>query len=88
MPTETTPTAGFTVEDLARRWRVSPDKIRALIRKGELAAVNLAGTLAGRPQLRVMPEAVSEFEQRRSAGPPPKPPARRPRLKVHDFYPD
>jgi hypothetical protein len=77
----------YTVADLAARYRVSEDKIRLWIRKGELAAVNVASTLCGRPQLRVTPEAIAAFEQRRSATTPPAPPKRKRRQAVIDYYP-
>jgi excisionase family DNA binding protein len=43
------PPRGLTVREVARRYRVSPDKVRAWIRRGELAAVNTASTLCGKP---------------------------------------
>jgi hypothetical protein len=56
------PARGRTVADLAARFRVSPDKVRAWIKRGELAAVNTATSLAGRPRYLVTPEAVAAFE--------------------------
>ena len=32
--------AGLTVADVARRYRVSPDKVRGWIARGELIAIN------------------------------------------------
>ncbi len=85
---DTPPTArGLTVRDVARRYRVSPDKVRAWIARGELRAVNTATALCGRPRWVVSPDALAEFERRRAGGPPPKP-ARRPRRPVQiDYYP-
>jgi hypothetical protein len=81
--------AGFTVADLARRWRIGPDKIRSLIAAGELDAINTASRLCGKPRFIVLPEAVAEFEQRRKAGPPPKaPPKRKRRCGQIDYFPD
>jgi hypothetical protein len=81
--------AGLTVADVARRYRVSPDKVRAWIRRGELVAVNTAGALCGKPRYVVLPEALERFERGRAAAPPPKPPRRRRRRpEVIDFYPD
>jgi hypothetical protein len=79
---------GLTVADVARRYRVGEDKVRAWIRRGELAAVNTAASLCGRPQLRVTPEALAAFERGRSAAPPPALPRRRKRTGQVDFYPD
>jgi hypothetical protein len=78
----------LSVADVARCYRVSKDKVRAWVRRGELAAVNVAAALSGRPQLRITAEALIAFEQQRSAGPPPKPPRRRRRTPQVDFYPD
>jgi hypothetical protein len=78
-----------TVASVARLYRISEDKVRNLIRKGELAAVNVAATLCGRPQLRITPQALAEFERRRSAAtiPPPKPARRRKQRQIVDYYP-
>jgi hypothetical protein len=85
---DTPPQAGFTVRDLAARWRVGLDKIRRWISLGDLVAVNVAGNLAGRPQWRVAPEAVKAFEARRAGGPPTRPARRHKRSAQVDFYPD
>jgi hypothetical protein len=77
---------GYTIADVAARYRVSPDKVRTWVRRGDLAAVNVASTLCGKPQLRVTPDALAAFERGRSAAPPPKP-ARRKRTTAVDFYP-
>ena len=79
---------GLTVPDVAARYRVGEDKVRGWIKRGELAAINTASFLCGRPQLRVTPEALTAFEQRRTAGPLPKPPRRRRRPAAIDYYPD
>jgi excisionase family DNA binding protein len=87
MPAE--PARGLTVADVAVRYRVSPDKVRRWIDRGELAAVNTADDPCGRPQLRITPEAVAEFERRRAGGKPARPTRRRRRPEaVVDFYPD
>jgi hypothetical protein len=78
---------GLTVRDVARRYRVGEDKVRAWIRRGELAAVNTAA-LCGRPRWVVSTEALAAFERRRTASPPPKPPRRRRRQALVDYYPD
>jgi hypothetical protein len=68
---------------------VGPDKIRAFLRRGELAGVNLATNLSARPQWRITAESVERFERRRSSAPCPKPPHRRRRApSAIDFYPD
>jgi excisionase family DNA binding protein len=63
--------------ELARRWGISVDKVRAWIRSGELRAVNAARRPGGRPRWLIGLEDLEAFERRRSA---PRPaPARRPR---------
>jgi hypothetical protein len=81
---------GLTVADVAARYRVSPDKVRGWVRRGELAAINVATALCGRAQLRITPEALAAFERRRSAAAAPAQPSRRPRrtAQMIDFYPD
>jgi transposase len=81
------PARGHTVRDVARRLRCGEDKIRLWIRRGELAAINTASALCGRPRWVVTVEALVEFERRRTASPPPKPPRRRRRPTLVDYYP-
>jgi hypothetical protein len=88
--TDITPASagGRTVADLARRYRVSEDKIRSWIRRGELFAINTSTVLCSRPRFVVPPEALAAFERGRAAADPPKP-KRRPRLPDEiDYFPD
>src|SRR5262249_54559621 len=86
--TEPRTAPGLSVADLARRYRVSPDKVRTWISRGELAAVNVASALCGKPRWVVMPEALAAFERRRAGGPPPKAASRRRRPPGFiDYYP-
>jgi excisionase family DNA binding protein len=80
---------GLTVTEVARRFRVSADKVRTWIKRGELRAVNTADRRCRRPRFIVPVEALSDFERRRAAATPeaPKPP-RRKRTNAVDFYPD
>jgi transposase len=80
-------TRGLTVRDVAKRYRVSPDKVRGWIRRGELKAVNTATTLCGRPRWVVSADALTEFEKCRAAAPAPKPTTRRRRQVQVDYYP-
>jgi len=82
------PAAGLTVADVTRRYRVSPDKVRGWISKGELQAVNTASVICGKPRWIVLPDALAAFEKRRAGGPPPKHPRRRRQPAMVDFYPD
>jgi hypothetical protein len=78
----------LTVADVARRYRVSPDKVRAWIARGELVAVNTAAALCGKPRWVILPDALAAFERRRTSVPPPKPPRRRRTAGFVDYYPD
>ena len=82
-------TRGLTVREVARRYRVGEDKVRAWIRSGELRAINTAAVACGKSRWVIPPEALSEFEHRRVASPPhPKPRQRRRQQGATDFYPD
>jgi hypothetical protein len=87
MPGDTPPARGLTVADLAALLRVSGDKIRLWLKRGELVGVNTAGSVSARARWIILPDALAEFLRRRSAcSPPPKPPRRRKATGV-DFYP-
>jgi hypothetical protein len=73
---------------VARRYRVGQDKVRSWIRRGELAAINTATVLCGKPRWVMTPDALAAFERRRTTCPPPKPPRRRRQPEVIDFDPD
>jgi excisionase family DNA binding protein len=78
----------LTPNELARLLRVSPDKIRAMIARGELKAINMATTRCGKPRYVVLPHHLAEFEEKRQAAPPPTSPRRRKRMYEVDYYPD
>jgi transposase len=80
--------AGLTVREVAKRYRVSPDKVRRWIARGELRAINTADALCSKPRWVVTQEALVAFEQRRTAGPSPTPTPRRRSSPVVDYYPD
>jgi hypothetical protein len=79
---------GWTVRDVAGRYRVGMDKVRGWIRRGELRAVNTATALCGKPRWVVTNEAMAEFERRRSSTPPAKPQRMRQKHPQKDYYPD
>jgi transposase len=87
VPTDTR-TAGYTVADLARRYRVSEDRVRGWIARGEMRAINRRDTRSGRPSWVVTTEALAEFERGRQATPPPKPLRGKKKRNLVDFYPD
>lgn len=74
--------------EVAERLRLSPDKILAWIKSGELVAVNTATKLGGRPRYRVSPISLAEFEKRRIAMAMPAPVKQRRRMPggVIEFF--
>jgi hypothetical protein len=80
--------AGFTVTDIARRYRIGEDKVRALIKCGELRAINTSIDRCAKPRFVVTPEMLAEFERGCQVIPPPKVTRRRKREELEDFYPD
>jgi transposase len=87
MPPEYT-AIGKTVREIARLCRVSPDKVRAWISRGELRAINTADTLCGKPRWVVLPEALAEWERSRQAQTPAKlAPRRKRQAGAVDYYP-
>jgi transposase len=88
-PANTAPALrGLTVPDMARRYRMSRDRVRDMIRRGELRAIDTARARCGKPRWVVTPEALAEWERRRAAGPQPRPQRRRRRTPAVDYYPD
>jgi excisionase family DNA binding protein len=82
------PQRGYTPGELARLLRVSPDRIRAWIARGELAAVNTADVRCGKRRYVILPHQLAAWVQSRLAGPPPTPPRRRKPRQLIDYYPD
>jgi excisionase family DNA binding protein len=82
------PAAGYTVKDVARRYRVSPDKVRAWIARGELRAVNTS-TRSGGKRWVITVESLEEFERRRDGSPLPRPRRQRRRESEEiDYFPN
>jgi hypothetical protein len=78
----------ITPPELAKRWGVSPDKILAWIRGGELRAFN-AARRNGRPRYLIDVADVALFEQARTANAEQSRPATRRRRQqqgVIEFY--
>jgi hypothetical protein len=81
--------AGYTVRDLALRYRVGEDTVRGWIRSGELRAINRAATKSEQPRWVVTPEALADFERGRQAPVAQKnSPRRRRRQPAVDYFPD
>ena len=64
---------GLTVLDVAQRYRVSPDKVRTWIKRGELAAINTAAKICGKPRWVITPDALVRQTPFRSSGTEAKP---------------
>ena len=79
------PSVYFSPPQLAKRFGVKPSKIVRFIRAGELRAIDLAAAGSKRPRFRISPEAVAEFERRRSAAPLPRPIRRRRPTAIKSF---
>ncbi len=80
--------AGRTIPEAARYLRVGEDKIRRLIARGELIAVNMADVRCGKARWIVLPDALAAFVKARQATPPPAPAKCRKRIAMVDYYPD
>ncbi len=78
----------FSPPQLAKRYRVSVDKVVRWILAGELAAMNLATRPGGRPRYKITQDAVAAFELRRSVVPPRPSPHRRkrPTAGVKEYF--
>ncbi len=80
---------GYTVREVARLYRSSPEKVRGWIARGELVAINTADSRLSKPRYVITPAALERFEAGRRAATEPKPAKRRKRQAgVIDFYPD
>lgn len=80
--------AGYTVTDLAVRYRVGEDKVRKWIKSGEIDAINTSSALCARPRYVVTASALEQFERRRKVGPPAPKAQRRRRTEAVDYFPD
>jgi len=67
---------------------VTPEKIIAMIRSGELRAIDVATRGSRRPRFRVRPEDLESWARGRQAVPTPTPPAprRSQRSGIKEFY--
>jgi excisionase family DNA binding protein len=81
---------GWTPRELARVLRVSPDRVRAWIKSGELGAIDTARHRCGKPRYVILPHHLAEFERGRAAAAPAKPQRRRRRQPAGyiDFFPN
>jgi excisionase family DNA binding protein len=79
---------GLTPREVAKLLRVSPDRVRAWIARGELGAINMGMARCGRPRFVILPHHLREFERGRQAVAEPTPATRRRKAtNAVDFYP-
>lgn len=71
------PSTCITPPALAKRWASAPETVLALIASGDLEAFDARRPGSSRPRWRITPEAVAEFQRRRSGKSRPKPARRR-----------
>ena len=76
--TETAPArTKLTPPEVARRYRISPEKVVGWIRSGELRAIDVSARSSSRPRYRIDPDDLAAFEERRRVVPAPEPGRRR-----------
>ncbi len=80
---------GYTPNELAKLLRVSPDRVRAWIRSGEMAAINTSSVRCAKPRFVVLPGQLAAWQERHLAATPAKPAPRRRRQRkgLVDYYP-
>jgi hypothetical protein len=71
------PQRGLTPREVAQLCRVSPERVRGWIVRGELGAINTADVRCCKPRFVVLPEHMREFALRRKVVPETKPQWRR-----------
>lgn len=82
-----TQTQTVSPPQLAKRWGVATDKVLALVRSGQLAAINLAVNPLGRPRYRIHESEVAAFEEARTTRPPiPRQRRQRPPTAMREFF--
>lgn len=79
---------GYSVPQVAARYKVCQETVRNWIRTGQLRAINVNSLQCGRPRFVVLPEALAEFEKGKTVPTPPPPKRRKKVPRGKDFYPD
>jgi hypothetical protein len=80
---------GLTPAEFAARYRLGQDRVRAMILRGELGALDLAPARLGRPRYVITPTHAAAFERRWAAATQAKPaPRGKKRTQVIDYFPD
>jgi hypothetical protein len=78
---------GLTVREVARLYRVNPQKVRLWIRVGMLGAINTSGAKCSKARLIVLPRHLEEFENKRAVNASVKKRVKK-RTTQMDYYPD
>jgi hypothetical protein len=73
---------------VARYLRISPDRVREMIARGELGAIDTAPRRCGRPRFVILPHHLVEWEQRHRAATRPPTLRRRRRTVPVDYLAD
>jgi excisionase family DNA binding protein len=81
-------TRGLTVREVAWYLRLGRDRVRELIRRGELGAIDTGTARRGKPRWVILPHHLAEFARRQAATAAPKPAPRRRGPAAKDYYPD
>ena len=79
----------LTPPQLASQYGVGPEAIIALIKSGELDAIDISPTTSQRPRYRISPQARQSFERARAtaAGIPTQKRRRKKRsAEVHEYF--
>jgi excisionase family DNA binding protein len=81
---------GLTPREVAAYLRISADRVRAMILRGEISAINTAPNRCGKPRYVVLAEHLRAFVAARQVKPPPPktPPRRRRRAGRVDHFPE
>jgi len=82
------PDRGMSPRQAARLIGVAVSKILTWVRSGEMPAINVASVRCGKPQYRILPHHLAQWERGRMAAPPPRPRRRRKRSELVDYFPD
>jgi excisionase family DNA binding protein len=78
---------GYRPREVAKLLRISPQRVRGMIERGELGALNLGRSRCGKPRYVVLPSHLADFARTHQAAKPPV--ARRRKLRIpKDYYPD
>jgi excisionase family DNA binding protein len=76
------------VRETARYLRVGRDRVRDLIRRGDLGAIDTATGRNRKPRWVILPHHLAEFARRHAVAEAPRPTPRRRRPALKDYYPD